>query len=246
MRAEIIPIGDELLLGIVKEETSYHIIKFLTENGVRVERVTIIPDNKKEIVDAIRRALEKGVEIIVTSGGLGPTEDDMTVDAVAEALNRNIVVNSILVRRINAECKAFKERALRMARVIENSKTFLSPFGFAPAQLIKESNSYIILLPGPPKEAIALFKQIFNEIKNPNKCLKAFRKRIYLRKREAEIADFINMISRKYNVYVKPLVAEHTREHGLPVEILAFCADRDEFNKKVKEILSAFSQQNLL
>ena len=155
MRAEIIMIGTELLLGQIVDTNAAYLARELAELGFDVFRKVTVGDNEDRIVDAIANAMESS-DVVITSGGLGPTVDDKTREAVARATNRKLVMNKDLLKDIEA---FFERRGLilgennpRQAYIPEDAVPVRNPVGTAPSYIVKHGNSYVMSLPGVPRE----------------------------------------------------------------------------------------------
>ncbi|MFN3477482.1 MAG: CinA family nicotinamide mononucleotide deamidase-related protein, partial [Candidatus Methylomirabilales bacterium] len=155
MRAEILTIGTELLLGKGLNLNAPFIAERLTEAGIRVDFITTIGDEKGRIEAAFKLALERA-DVIVATGGLGPTEDDLTREALSAALGRPLILNERVLERIR---RRFAERGLPMSRnnekqalVPEGAELFENPRGTAPGLYIPIGRKAIVALPGVPSE----------------------------------------------------------------------------------------------
>lgn len=153
--AEIIAIGTELLLGEITDTNSAYLARQLRDIGVNVFLMTTVGDNLKRIADAISAALDRS-EIVITTGGLGPTVDDMTRQAVADVLERPLEYHDSLYRAIEERFRGFgapmtannRQQAFlpQAATLIEN------PVGTAPAFMVESERGAVISLPGVPRE----------------------------------------------------------------------------------------------
>lgn len=172
MKAYIVAIGDELLTGRTLDYNSHWIAKRLTGLGVEVKRIIVIPDNKDEIIEAIQSALSKDVNIIVTTGGLGPTPGDVTLEAISIAMNKRLKLNEDALRMIkdryedlfelgHVSSKEITESRKKMALIPEGAIPFFNPIGVAPGVLMRISKDKLIIsLPGVPSEMMYLLEQI--------------------------------------------------------------------------------------
>ena len=167
---EIISIGNELLIGKVLNTNAHWLSKRATSMGIKVKRITIIPDDVNETARAIRDTLKRKPEFIVTTGGLGPTFDDKTLESIAKALKRKLEVNKDALEMVKAKYQTYarKRRSnnreltqprLKMAAIPENSIPIRNPIGTAPAVQINLENNVLIALPGVPCEMEAIFEQ---------------------------------------------------------------------------------------
>ncbi|KYO65748.1 competence/damage-inducible protein A [Thermovenabulum gondwanense] len=155
MKAEIICVGTELLLGDIVNTNAYVIARALKEIGIDVYYHTVVGDNFARIKEVFLSALKRS-DIIITTGGLGPTRDDITKDAIAEALNLKMIINEEALikieeffKRVNRE---FTKNNLRQALIPETSQIIPNEIGLAPGVLLEKDDKIVIMLPGPPFE----------------------------------------------------------------------------------------------
>jgi nicotinamide-nucleotide amidase len=189
VNAEIIAIGSELLTPYRQDTNSLFLTARLNELGVEVRFKTVVGDSRSDLVSVARIALERA-EILIFMGGLGPTEDDLTRESVAEALGVELHRDPEIITELY---KRFAERRIKMpennsqqADVLEGATLLRNPRGTAPAQWLARSyngaNRYIMLLPGPPHE----LKPLFNSECFPR--LKAALPPLFIAKRELKVA----------------------------------------------------------
>jgi nicotinamide-nucleotide amidase len=166
MNCEIIAVGSELLTPYRQDTNSLFLTDRLLQLGVNVNFKTIVGDKLSHIAGAIRNALAR-TDILITMGGLGPTEDDLTRQAVAEALGirlrRNPEIVGSLYARFAARRIQMTDNNARQADVLEGSEILENPRGTAPGQWLDtvfgDHRKLIILLPGPPNEVKAMFDE---------------------------------------------------------------------------------------
>jgi nicotinamide-nucleotide amidase len=155
VRAEIIAIGSELLTPTHVDTNSLFITEQLNRLGVDVLEKHIIGDALPFLTEAIRRSLARS-EIVILSGGLGPTEDDLTRAAAAAAVGRELVFSTeqeaILIRRFNQIHRTMAENNRRQAYLIDGAEAMPNPHGTAPGQFYRTDDGGLFLLPGPPRE----------------------------------------------------------------------------------------------
>ncbi|HEU0369273.1 MAG TPA: competence/damage-inducible protein A [Candidatus Acidoferrum sp.] len=160
MKAEIIAVGSELLTPDRQDTNSLFLTAELNKLGIEVVRKTIVGDERALLLEAFRDALNR-VPIIIACGGLGPTEDDVTRETVAELLGRKLVRNDAVVQSIEARFRSFgrqmTENNLRQAMVPEGAEPLENPRGTAPGLWLEKGDQAIALLPGPPRELKPLF-----------------------------------------------------------------------------------------
>jgi molybdenum cofactor synthesis domain-containing protein len=166
---EIICIGNELLIGKVKDTNAHYLSKQATNLGANVKRVTLIQDTIEEISSAICEAIARKPKIIITTGGLGPTFDDKTLQGLAKALNRKLVVNPEALEIVKQKCYEYaKTRQMsteieltqprvKMATLPEKTEVVNNPVGTAPGVSVEVHGTILFALPGVPIEAEGIF-----------------------------------------------------------------------------------------
>jgi len=171
-KATVITTGSEIVEGLIINSNAQHICQRLTEVGVSVIRSVSVGDNLESIEKVIREAFEDST-VIVVSGGLGPTEDDLTREAVARSLNRKLLFDSTLESRIKEKISKFHKTSAnirKQAMVIENAELIENPVGTAPGQLIRDGDVILILLPGPPQEMKPMLERVLSELSTKSNC----------------------------------------------------------------------------
>jgi nicotinamide-nucleotide amidase len=154
-RAEIVAVGSELLTPTKTDTNSLFITAVLNELGIEVAAKTIVGDRLDDLMAFVRLSLAR-VDLLVMTGGLGPTEDDLTRDAVARVLERPLVEDPAIVARIRERFEkrgwAMPEINRRQAMVPEGASVIENPNGTAPGLWIPHGSQVVVLLPGPPRE----------------------------------------------------------------------------------------------
>jgi nicotinamide-nucleotide amidase len=162
MKAEIIAVGSELLTPDRLDTNSLFLTEELNKLGIEVVRKTVVGDDRALLLEAFRDALNRA-PLTISSGGLGPTEDDLTRETVAELLGKKLVRNDAIVRAIEARFRSFgrqmPETNLRQAMVPEGGEALDNPRGTAPGLWIEHGDRMITLLPGPPRELRPMFME---------------------------------------------------------------------------------------
>ena len=160
--AEIIAIGSELLTPQKIDTNSLYLTDQLNALGVEVVRKTIVGDERPRLTDTILAALARS-QVIVLTGGLGPTEDDLTRDAVAAALGRSMdfhqEISDAIEERLKRYGRKMAEINRRQAYIIEGAEILPNDRGTAPGQWIAHNGVVLMLLPGPPNELKAMFEK---------------------------------------------------------------------------------------
>jgi nicotinamide-nucleotide amidase len=166
MKSEIIAIGSEMLTPFRQDTNSLYLTERLNSIGVTVAFKTIVGDRRRDLVNAIRIALAR-IDILVLMGGLGPTEDDLTREAVADALSLKIRRDPNLVVALAARAAQWRipmpSNNLKQADVLEGADVLANPNGSAPGQwldtVFEGHRKLIMLVPGPPSECKPLFDE---------------------------------------------------------------------------------------
>jgi nicotinamide-nucleotide amidase len=167
---EIICIGNELLIGKILNTNAKWMARRATSLGIMVKRITVARDEADEIAAVTTEALKRKARFIITTGGLGPTFDDKTLEGIAKALNRKLEVNENALKMVREKYEAFaKERRIekaeltpprvKMAKLPEKAKTLHNPVGTAPGVMITAKGTVLIALPGVPSEMEAIFEE---------------------------------------------------------------------------------------
>jgi nicotinamide-nucleotide amidase len=166
MKSEIIAVGSEMLTPWRQDTNSLYLTEKLNEIGVSVAFKTIVGDRLKDLVSAISTALAR-VDILILMGGLGPTEDDLTREAVAEALSLTLRRDAAQVAALHARAATWRitmpPNNLKQADVLEGATVLPNPNGSAPGQWLDTTfdgyRKLILLVPGPPNECRPLFDE---------------------------------------------------------------------------------------
>jgi nicotinamide-nucleotide amidase len=172
MKAEIVSIGTEMLLGQTLNTNSAYLSRKLAESGIDTFHHSTVGDNKDRLYQAIKIALERS-DMVITTGGLGPTIDDITLQAIARISKKPLVFKKEILELIEGH---FHKRSIRMpknnirqAYIPKGAIWLKNAIGTAPGLIIKAEKKYLIALPGPPREMIPMFEK---------RVLPYFKKRI--------------------------------------------------------------------
>ncbi len=168
---EIICVGNELLIGKIANTNAQWLAKRITTTGLNVRRITVASDDVIEISNIVKEAIKRKPKIIITTGGLGPTFDDKTLEGIAKALNQPLKVNPEAIKMIEQKYRQYlqegriEEKAeltpprVKMATLPENAQPLHNPIGTAPGISVKHDDTTIIALPGVPTEMEAIFDE---------------------------------------------------------------------------------------
>ena len=161
MRAEILSVGTELLLGQIVDTNSAYLAGRLAGAGVDCLHMTTVGDNLERAVEAVRRGLDRS-DLLVMTGGLGPTEDDLTREAIAAALGETPAVDEGLARELgewfSGRGSAMPERNLKQAWLIPSARALPNPNGTAPGWHVRHGGRRIVAMPGVPREMTPMWE----------------------------------------------------------------------------------------
>jgi nicotinamide-nucleotide amidase len=155
IKAEIISIGTEILLGELTDTNSVFIARTMRDLGINVYRMLSVGDNRQRIADAVSASLDR-VHVVITCGGLGPTVDDMTRQSVADATGRGLTFHQALLDQIAERFASFRvemtENNKQQAYLPDDAMVIENPVGTAPAFIVEQPYRCVICLPGVPRE----------------------------------------------------------------------------------------------
>ena len=254
---EIICIGNELLIGKVKDTNAHYLAKQITKLGANVKRVTVIQDTIQEISSSVCEAIARKPQIIVTTGGLGPTFDDKTLQGIAKAINRKLEINSEALEMVRQKCLEYaKKRQLsteieltppriKMATLPQKTEVVNNPVGTAPGIRVEVLGTVLFALPGVPVEMEAMFNETIAPLIKQSAGSSVFcEKSIFANNiMESRLAPLIDKVmSDNEDVYVKshPMRAESKPHVELHLTIVASQEQKpsEKLAKAAKELAS--------
>ena len=190
----ILVIGDEVLSGRTEDKNINFIAKRCDNIGVSVNEVRIIPDDKETIKNTVLECYKK-FDYIFTTGGIGPTHDDITTECIASAFNLEVEINPEALKRLKDHYKKsnieLNNARIKMAKIPKGAKLIDNPVSSAPGFIVEN----IYVLPGVPKILQAMFKNLEDEIKGITNMVS---KNIIVYSPEGEIADFLENIQNEF------------------------------------------------
>jgi nicotinamide-nucleotide amidase len=236
--AEIIAVGSELLTSQRVDTNSLFITDQLNALGVEVRRKMIVGDDRDLLTASIREALAR-VEIVILTGGLGPTEDDLTRDAVAAATGRKLIfredLRDAIAERFQRMNRKMAEINLRQAYAVEGAEALDNPNGTAPGQWLEQGHCVVMLLPGPPHEMKPMFV---------NHCVPRLELRLpaqVIRTRFYRVAgmgesDLDQLIAPVYTKYTNPVTTILAAPSDIQIHLRARCATAEEAEALLAEV----------
>ena len=242
--AEIIAVGSELLTPSKVDTNSLFLTHELNALGVEVVRKSIVGDDRARLTGAIRDAM-RDTRIVILTGGLGPTEDDVTRDAVSAATGRALVFSQeicdVIAERFRRFNRPMAEINKRQAYLIEGAEALPNPRGTAPGQWVVSDGCSILLLPGPPGELKPMFT---------NECAPRLRERLpklVIRTRWLRVAgmgesDLDALIAPVYTRYTNPVTTILAAVGDVHVHLRARSDREDEAESLLDEVESQIAE----
>lgn len=237
MKAEIITVGTEILLGDIVNTNSQFLAKELASIGVEVYYQETVGDNETRLLNLLEEAFKRS-DIVITTGGLGPTNDDITKEIAAKYFNQELVFYSDIWENIKSYFEKLglkpTENNKKQAYFPKDCIILDNPNGTAPGVILKKENKKIILLPGPPKEMIPMFN---NSVKSYLQSLtdyKLISKTLrFIGIGESELEEkLIDIINEQSN----PTIALYAKENEVTIRITAKSKDNKKANDLIKSI----------
>lgn len=244
MVAEILAIGTELLLGDIVNTNARFLSRRLAELGIEVYNHTVVGDNPKRIKEALDIAFKRA-DLVITTGGLGPTKDDLSKETISEFFNRELVLDNRLYKELkdylDKRNRTMSEGMKKQAYVPKDSLVLYNKTGTAPGIIIEEESRKIIILPGPPVEMEPMF------VDQIEPYLEKYKEKTILSKTlnisgigESMASDMVSSFLDSKN----PTVAPYAKEGKTELRISASSSNEknakeliDEMENKLREIL---------
>ncbi len=247
LRAEILAIGDELCYGRVYDTNSFWIADQVTRLGVIVNRIICVRDDLDDICSVLQEVLDRHPRFVFITGGLGPTDDDKTLEALARFTGHKVVVSEavlkIMAERRNIPLSQFQARQRKMSSTLEGADCLPSPVGWAPLTVLRWGEAILFTMPGPPKEVQSCFTTYVIDIIQKVTQIHSLAKRLRIEMRELELSPIVNQIAKTFpDVYIKPLVSEYVPERGMAVEVIVFGDEEASCQRKYSEMLALFQE----
>lgn len=237
MTAEIICVGTELLLGSIVNTNAAFIAKECATMGINVYAQSVVGDNAGRLREAFLNAFNRS-DVVILSGGLGPTEDDLTKETIAEALGIELVedkkARKMLESYFDKIDKKMTDNNYKQALVPKKSIVLYNDNGTAPGIAINKDNKAVVLLPGPPKELIPMFKEQVRPIlakKSGDAIFSITIKECGIGESELETI-LIDLIDGQTN----PTIATYAKDGRCEIRITAFANKESEAKEIAKPI----------
>jgi nicotinamide-nucleotide amidase len=254
LTAGILAIGNELLDGIVLETNANWMELRLVALGVQMRRLVSVRDEMEEIGKALQFASE-ACDLIITSGGLGPTHDDMTLRAIAKALGKEIIEDQKAVEIVKRQYKTLFEKKIvtapdftdarrKMAQIPKGAVPLDNRVGGAPGVMIEDMGTTIFCLPGVPAELKFIFEDSVIPWVRDNVVQKFHEQLVEFRMRDESVfAPAIDLVMKKIpNVYIKSLPKPYGTSKGIRVWVSARGENDAELKKQVNDAIASLEE----
>lgn len=247
--AEVLAIGTELTSGRILDTNSHWICGQLAALGAEVRRVTVLPDEVGAIVAALREAVARRPQFLISTGGLGPTPDDVTVEAVARAAGvgthvHEPTIQAFMQRRGIASREDLPPNLIRMATVPASSQVLPNPAGWAPCLRVQLGETALFVLPGPPREVEAVFVAHVSPAVAQACGRRSTALRLVVDMYESELSVLMQEVMARYpNTYLKAYVAlRRSMEEGLPVDVVATAESAEQAESLLRDACGLLCQ----
>ncbi len=240
MRAEIVSVGTELLLGQITDTNATFLAQSLADLGIDLFFVSQVGDNRGRLVDTLRRGWERS-DLVITTGGVGPTEDDLTREAIADLVGETPQVDEATVAMIRAFFRnrntEMPERNRKQAWLIPSAQALPNPVGTAPGWFVQREGKILVAMPGVPRE----MKRMWEQEAIPK--LGAYLPETVLLSRnirtigigESSVEEVLGDLVHGTN----PTVATYAKDDGVHVRITAKARTAEEAAALLKPVVAA-------
>lgn len=245
MKAEILAVGTELLLGDILNTNAQYLAKELAALGIEVYYQTVVGDNPKRLEETLYHAFSRA-DLVITTGGLGPTEDDLTKETAAKYFDEPLVLDEKALAQIQVFFdrigRTMTENNKKQAFVPEhNSVVMYNANGTAPGIIIEKDEKIIIMLPGPPKEVVPMFEnQAKPYLAKKQAC--TFISRI-LRVASVGESAMEEMVKDLIDAQTNPTIAPYAKEGEALLRITAKAKDEEEANRLIDPVAAALKER---
>lgn len=237
MRVELIAVGTEILLGDIVNTNAQFLSKELASIGIGVYNQEVVGDNEERLFEALEIALNRS-DMVITTGGLGPTDDDLTKETACKYFGMKMELHKKsydeLVKYFNKVGKELTDNNLKQAYFPKEAKVLDNPNGTAPGAILEKDNKIIVILPGPPREMKPMYKNYVKNylIKKGNGIIKSETIRLLgigESKMAKEVEDLINS-------GINPTVAPYAKEEDVILRITAKANNEQDATKLIKPV----------
>lgn len=256
-RVEILAVGNEILTGRVLDTNSNWLARAITAMGGEVARFTVVRDTVDEIVREVKNAMANTSRVIITTGGLGPTFDDRTLEAVAQALDRPLVLHAEALEWVIQKYEEFKVKGFvdsdditpsreKMAHLPDGSTPLPNSVGAAPGVMVESKGCTLFCLPGVPAEMKAIFQEHVEE-----KLKLIFGSRSFVERDittdvgdESKLVPIIDAVMKEVDgVYLKSKPTHFGQNVRIGIRITAWGEYEEVLKKRVEKAIIELKDQ---
>lgn len=242
LTTEIITIGSEITLGSTLNTNSNFLAKELLAIGIETLYHTSVDDNEERLKSVINTSIKR-VDLIITTGGLGPTADDLTKEVVAETLNLKLIHDKDMENKIKSmffkSSKPMSENNIKQSFRIENSKFLGNTVGTAPGIFLRFFGKQIILLPGPPKEMIPMFlHEVLPLFSNDNSIISRSINLTDIGESSVEM-NLKDLLEYDSNIRI----ATYAKESEVEIKIIGQSNNNKELKDKIEKLLNIIEKR---
>ncbi len=236
MRAEIISCGTELLLGHITDTNATYLAQSLASLGIDLYFVSQVGDNQGRIVETLRRAWERS-DLVIMTGGLGPTEDDLVRESISELMGETMQVDPELEAELRAMFAArssvMPERNVKQATLIPSAQVLRNPRGTAPGWWVEKDGHIIVAMPGVPREMYHMWEnEVIPKLTSFTGGLIFTRILRVWGLGESAVEERLGSVTHSSN----PTVATYAKSDGIDVRITAKAEMREKAEQQVAEM----------
>lgn len=226
MRAEIICVGSEILLGDIADTNTQYLAQRLSSLGIDLFYSTTVGDNMPRLVDMLRRAIGRS-DLVLTTGGLGPTDDDVTRESIAEAFGETPAVDPQLAEELRTffalRHLEMTQNNLKQASLIPSARSIRNVRGTAPGWWVQKNGHTVIAMPGPPGELHNMWATEVEPALQRTESVIASRTLKLFNISESRVDEVLRPLTPSAN----PTVAVYAKQDGIHVRITAKAPDRE-------------------
>ncbi len=249
MAIELFSVGTELVLGQIQDTNAHWIAQQILQNGGELRRVTMLRDDFDEMTEAINSAIQRETALILTTGGLGPTPDDMTVSVIASLIGTKPIVSKETVaeykkRREMSDDDILSDALTKMATIPESAQVYQNPAGWAPCISVDYKQSTIMMMPGPPSEMKAVFETYIQPLIVERYRDEISTARVYVSMFEAEVSPLMQKVMDRFpNVYLKAYVSlRNTEGNSMPIDFVSTSSESIETEEQLESSINYFHE----
>lgn len=249
MAIELFSVGTELVLGQIQDTNAHWIAQQILQLGGELRRVTMLRDDFDEMTEAFDAAIQRDTSLILTTGGLGPTPDDMTVAVVATLIGSKQIVSDETAaeyrkRREMSPDDLLNDALTKMATIPESANVHQNPAGWAPCISVNYKESTIMMMPGPPSEMKAVFETHIQPLIVDRYRSEISTARVYVSMFEAEVSPIMQKVMEQHpDVYLKAYVALRNVEgNSMPVDLVSTSSNSTDAEEQLHLAIGYFKE----